>query len=55
MIFREMMRDRAGLFIMIGYAAVALGLAAYVVYSERAARPGGVLIEQGIIDQEITR
>jgi len=57
MIFREMMRDRAGLFIMIGYAAVvvAFGLAVYVIASERAARLGGVLLEQRILSQEIKR
>jgi hypothetical protein len=55
MIFRELLRDRAGLWIMVGYAVVALGLAAYVIYSERTARLGGVLLEQRILSQEVKR
>ena len=52
-IWRSMWEDRSGFWIVVIYAVIALGLAAYVIVSERAARPGGVLLKQGILDTTI--
>jgi hypothetical protein len=54
-IWRSMWEDRSGFWIVVGYAVVALGLAVYVIASERASRLGGVLLEQRILSQEIKR
>ena len=54
-IWRSMRLDRGGFWIIVGYAVVAFGLAVYVIASERAARLGGVLLEQRILSQEIKR
>jgi hypothetical protein len=54
-IWRSMRQDRGGFWIIVGYAVVAFGLAVYVIASERAARLGGVLLEQRILSQEIKR